>query len=48
MMDICNHLLLDVDQLVTIKGLLIRSSPIIPDMKEGTRKKIEMVHFNEE
>lgn len=27
--------LLDVDQLITIKGLMIRASPIIPDMKEA-------------
>ena len=26
---------LDVDQLITVKGLLIRASPIIPDMKEA-------------
>lgn len=26
---------IDVDQLVTIKGLMIRTSPVIPDMKEG-------------
>ena len=25
----------DIDQLVTIKGLLIRSSPVIPDLKSG-------------
>lgn len=25
----------DVDQLITIKGLVIRSSPVIPDMRAG-------------
>lgn len=27
---------LDIDQLVCIKGLLIRSSPILPEMAVGT------------
>jgi SRSO17 transposase len=26
---------LDIDQLVTVKGLLIRTSPVIPDLKQG-------------
>lgn len=26
---------LDMDKLVSIKGLVIRATPIIPDMKEG-------------
>lgn len=25
----------DIDRLVTIKGLVIRSSPVVPDLKEG-------------
>jgi hypothetical protein len=28
---------LDIDKLVTIKGLAIRTTPIIPDMKIGMR-----------
>lgn len=31
--------LADVDQLVTIKGLMIRASPVIPDMKEGAKMR---------
>lgn len=26
---------LDMDKLVSVKGLVIRATPIIPDMKEG-------------
>lgn len=26
---------LDVDQLITVKGIMIRASPVIPDMKEA-------------
>lgn len=29
------NVLLDMDKLVSIKGLVIRATPIIPDMKEG-------------
>jgi DNA replication licensing factor MCM4 len=25
----------DIDQLISVKGLLIRSSPVIPDLKTG-------------
>lgn len=25
----------DIDQLITVKGLMIRSSPVIPDLKQG-------------
>lgn len=26
---------IDIDQLVTVKGLMIRGSPVIPDLKQG-------------
>lgn len=32
---LANGLYIDMDKLVSIKGLVIRATPIIPDMKEG-------------
>lgn len=29
------HLATDMDKLISVKGLVIRATPIIPDMKEG-------------
>ena len=32
---VCSDLILDMDKLVSLKGLVIRTTPVIPDMKTG-------------
>jgi hypothetical protein len=33
----------DMDKLVSVKGLVIRTTPIIPDMKEGTIVRLDIL-----
>lgn len=36
----------DTDKLVAIKGLVIRATPIIPDMSEGTSSTLPTIHID--
>lgn len=33
----------DMDKLISVKGLVIRTTPVIPDMKEGKERAILIV-----
>lgn len=34
-------MIIDMDKMVSIKGLVIRTTPVIPDMKTGERSTIQ-------
>lgn len=42
MTDLDFHLTADMDKLISVKGLVIRATPIIPDMKEGICEPLDM------
>lgn len=35
---------IDMDKMVSIKGLVIRTTPVIPDMKKGERMAVQSRH----